>query len=85
MATASLVTARGRHTATLLPNEKVLLSAGFNNVGDNGKAIASAELYTEIGAQLFVSAPNIGTIYRILPDADPEHLCSGRRAARPGF
>ncbi len=68
-ATASLVTGRGRHTATLLPNEKVLLSAGFNNVGDNGKAIASAELYTEIGTQLFVSAPNIGVIYKILPDA----------------
>ena len=69
MATASLVTSRGRHTATLLPNEKVLIAAGYSNVNDHGMAIASAEIYTEIGATLFVSAPNIGTIYKILPEA----------------
>jgi hypothetical protein len=69
MATGSLVTSRGRHTATLLPNDKVLIAAGYHNEGDHGMALASAELYTEIGDQLFVSAPNIGAIYKILPDA----------------
>ncbi len=69
MATGSLVTSRGRHTATLLPNEKVLVAAGYSNVNDHGMAIASAELYIEIGDQLYVSAPNIGAIYKILPDA----------------
>ncbi|HEX8823460.1 MAG TPA: kelch repeat-containing protein, partial [Archangium sp.] len=37
-ATASMATPRGEHTATLLPNGKVLVSGGFN-------ALASAEVY----------------------------------------
>src|SRR5438067_1365513 len=39
--TGSLVTARYLHTATLLPNGKVLVAAGFGTSG----ALASAELY----------------------------------------
>ena len=38
--TGSLVTARSRHTATLLPNGKVLVAGG-----NNGSALSSAELY----------------------------------------
>jgi hypothetical protein len=41
LTTGSLITARQRHTATLLPNGKVLLAAG---VGPSG-ALSSAELY----------------------------------------
>ena len=39
--TGSLVTARTRHTATLLPNGKVLVAGG----NDSGHALSSAELY----------------------------------------
>jgi len=41
-ATGSLGTARYDHTATLLPNDKVLVAGGFNAVA---LALASAELY----------------------------------------
>jgi len=40
--TGSLNTARFVHTATLLPNGKVLVAGGF---GSTGFALASAELY----------------------------------------
>ena len=40
-ATGSLATARDHHTATLLPNGKVLVAGGFNN----SEHLASAELY----------------------------------------
>jgi uncharacterized delta-60 repeat protein len=40
--TGSLVTGRHSHTATLLPNGKVLVAGGINN---NGGSLASAELY----------------------------------------
>jgi hypothetical protein len=38
--TGSLATGRGSHTATLLPNGKVLVSGGYN-----AGPLASAELY----------------------------------------
>src|SRR6185295_10066788 len=41
VSTGSLVTARFGHTATLLPNGKVLVVGGINN----NAAVASAELY----------------------------------------
>ena len=40
--TGSLATARSFHTATLLPNGKVLVAGGFNGIGGT---LASAELY----------------------------------------
>ena len=40
-ATGNLNTARREHTATLLPNGKVLVAGGYNN----GSYLASAELY----------------------------------------
>jgi uncharacterized delta-60 repeat protein len=40
-ATGSLATARAGHTATLLPNGKVLVAGGYNN----SNSLASAELY----------------------------------------
>src|ERR1700694_5709000 len=41
--TGTLTTARQFHTATLLPNGKVLITGGF--VGDYSSAFSSAELY----------------------------------------
>ena len=41
-ATGSLATARYRHTATLLPNGKVLVAGGYNSTCGY---LASAELY----------------------------------------
>jgi hypothetical protein len=41
-ATGSLITARSKHTATLLPNGKVLVAGG---IGDNGTFLISAEVY----------------------------------------
>ena len=41
--TGSLITARNTHTATLLPNGKVLVAGGFNIAGNT--TVASAELY----------------------------------------
>jgi N-acetylneuraminic acid mutarotase len=42
--TGSLATARQDHTATLLPNGKVLVAGGYTG-GNNGVDLASAELY----------------------------------------
>jgi WD40 repeat protein len=44
-ATGSLATARGRHTATLLPNGKVLVAGGDNNYYGMVVTHASCELY----------------------------------------
>jgi N-acetylneuraminic acid mutarotase len=44
-ATGSLATARFLHTATLLPNGKVLVAGGVIGVNNNSGAIASVELY----------------------------------------
>ena len=43
--TGSLVTARYSHSATLLPNGKVLVAGGLNYNGSNYVTLASAELY----------------------------------------
>jgi N-acetylneuraminic acid mutarotase len=42
---ASMATARASHTATLLPNGKVLVAGGFQTVGGDEPPEASAEIY----------------------------------------
>jgi hypothetical protein len=42
---SSLQTERAGHTATLLPNGRVLVAGGFNANGPAGEPLASAELY----------------------------------------
>jgi hypothetical protein len=55
--TGSLATARAAHTATLLPDGKVLIVGGFDA---NGNALASAELY-DPASGTFSSAGNLQT------------------------
>ncbi len=55
--TGSLIAARERHTATLLPNGKVLVAGGF---GDSGAALATAELY-DPGSGLFTPTGNMSS------------------------
>jgi hypothetical protein len=45
VATGSLTTPRDSHTATLLPNGKVLISGGEPRINGSGYSLASAELY----------------------------------------
>ena len=52
MVTGSLAVARAEHTATLLPNGKVLVAAGRNGSGE----LASAELYDQ-GPPFITSPP----------------------------
>jgi hypothetical protein len=61
-ATGPMATARGRHTATLLPNGKVLVAGGSNG----GIAIASAEIYD----------PALGTWSAIAPMASSRELAT---------
>ena len=55
--TGKLATARGQHTATLLPDGKVLIVGG---VDASGQSLASAELY-DPAKQTFSSAGNLHT------------------------
>ena len=43
--TGALITGRSGHTATLLPNGKVLVTGGFNSFSSDGVDLDSAELY----------------------------------------
>jgi hypothetical protein len=70
-ATASMVTPRLLHTATLLPDGKVLV-AGGNSSGTGGVALASAELFDPVGASWTATesmpAGRIGHTATLLPN-----------------
>jgi galactose oxidase-like protein/Kelch motif protein len=53
--TGNLITGRGNHTATLLPNGKVLVAAG-----ESGSPVASAELY-DVASRTWTSTGNLNT------------------------
>ena len=55
-ATGSMGTARSNHTATLLPNGKVLVAGGF---ASNGQPLASAEVYDPVGKTFSVTSNNM--------------------------
>ncbi len=71
-ATGSLATARALHTATLLPNGKVLIAGGYN---DSSISLASAELYVGDVGQNPSQLLNISTRMRVL--TDPNQLIGG--------
>src|SRR5689334_16858199 len=70
-ATGSLAVARGDHTATLLPNGKVLAAGGANDIG---AALASVELYDPATGKWTTTGNLITarTMHRavLLPDGD---------------
>ena len=53
MAAGSLLTPRGRHTATVLCNGKILIAGGW----DGTTALASAELYDTVRRTSSATAP----------------------------
>ena len=56
-ASASLITGRQNHTATLLPNGKVLVAGGY----DGGNGLASAELYDPATGTWMAAAAMLGS------------------------
>ena len=60
--TGSLVTGRSSHSATLLPNGKVLMAGGY----DGSSTLSSAELY--VGPSAPTALLNIATRMRVLAD-----------------
>ena len=57
MLTGNLNTARAQHTATLLPNGKVLVAGGTNNSGYLTKRRTRATQPPGAGVQLAISTP----------------------------
>ena len=83
-AAASLATARGYHTATLLPSGQVLVVGGFNSSGYQ----ASAELYDPAN-NTWSAAASLATARAyhtatLLPSGQVLVVGGGQRSANPG-